>query len=167
MCGLGKRPILGDNFEGVQGSLVDPATRPRVVLREEPSLPPWVFDLEPPFGQLPPAGPEDGPFFVPPSPTTLSSRESSPLPDPGLAPVESQTDATEAAVEESTETGASVSCVCGRPDAAENMIACGTDPHPGEVHAGGVAWFHYSCAGFEEAPRAGECTRDHSTLVLY
>jgi len=166
MCGLGKEPILGDDSEGAQGSLVDPVAQPRVVRREEPSLPPWVFDLEPPFGQLPPAGPEDDPFFLPPSPTTLSSRESSPLPDPGLAPVESQTDAAEAAAEESAETTEPAACLCGRPDSDQNMIACGTEPHPGEVHAGGVAWFHLSCAGLERAPRDGKHTRNPLTLVL-
>lgn len=154
-CGLGKAPILGGAFEGAQGSLVDPVARP-LILREEPALPPWCFYREPPFGQHLPTEPEDDPFLLPPSPTIPSSRESSPLPDPGLDPVESQADVADAAVEESAAPIESITCYCGRPDSVENMIACGTDPHPGEAHDGGLAWFHQSCAGLEQVPAEGE-----------
>ena len=174
-CGRGKRPILGDTFEGAQGSLVDPVGRPQVrpsFLRDERTLPPWVFYREPPVEQLLSAEPEDDLFHLPPSPNPLSSRDTSPPPDFGLAPVQSQTDAADAAVEEGPVTEdeevvpESVSCVCGRPDSAENMVACGTDPHPGEAHVGGVAWFHLSCAGLENLPRKGKHIRDPLTLVL-
>ena len=164
MCGLGRRPVLGVNAEGTQGSLVEPAVRPLLVLREEPALPPWVFYREPPLDQRLPAGPEDDPVFLPPSPTILSRSESSPLPGPGLAPVEPQTDAAEAAVEENAETAESFSCFCGKPDSVENMVACGTDPHPGEA---AVVWFHQSCAGLKKVPAEGEQIRDWFRLVLY